>query len=33
MKAIKEQSKHLRAQLLDWVLIKGPQLFIALYGK
>jgi hypothetical protein len=33
MKAINERAKHIKAQLLDWVLIKGPELFITIYGK
>jgi len=33
MKAIKEQANHFKTQLLEWVLIKGPELFIAIYGK
>ncbi|HVW14807.1 MAG TPA: hypothetical protein VHB54_13310 [Mucilaginibacter sp.] len=33
MKTINEKANHLRAHLLEWVLVKGPELFIAIYGK
>ena len=33
MKAIQHTTKHLKAQLWDWVFIKGPELFITIYGK
>jgi len=33
MKAINEAANHLKTQLLDWVFIKGPELFITIYGK
>jgi hypothetical protein len=32
MKKINEKANHLKTQLLEWVLIKGPELFIAIYG-
>lgn len=33
MKTITDTAKHIKTQLVDWVLIKGPELFIAIYGK
>lgn len=33
MKAINDKAKQLKTQLLEWVLIKGPELFVAIYGK
>lgn len=33
MKAINETARHLKTQLLEWVLIKGPELFVTIYGK
>jgi hypothetical protein len=33
MKAINEKAKLIKTQLLEWVLIKGPELFVTIYGK
>jgi hypothetical protein len=33
MKAINETARLLKTQLLEWVLIKGPELFVTIYGK
>ncbi|MFI5160049.1 MAG: hypothetical protein ACHQHN_02175 [Sphingobacteriales bacterium] len=33
MKAIQDTAKHIKTQLWDWVFIKGPELFITIYGK
>jgi hypothetical protein len=33
MKAINDKARQLKTQLLEWVLIKGPELFVAIYGK
>jgi len=33
MKNLTEAAKFIQSQLVDWVLIKGPELFITIYGK
>jgi len=33
MKHLSEKTIYLQNQILDWVLIKGPELFIAIYGR
>ena len=33
MKHLTEKSKYLQSQLVEWLLFKGPELFISLYGK
>jgi hypothetical protein len=33
MKAIMDKANQLKTQLLEWVLIKGPELFVTIYGK
>lgn len=33
MKAINDKAKLLKTHLLEWVLIKGPELFVTIYGK
>jgi hypothetical protein len=33
MKHLTEKTKYLQSQIVDWVLFKGPELFIAIYGK
>ncbi|MDB5141371.1 MAG: hypothetical protein JWQ66_84 [Mucilaginibacter sp.] len=33
MKVINDTARHLKTQLLEWVLIKGPELFVTIYGK
>lgn len=33
MKAINERAKFIKSQILEWVLIKGPELFVTIYGK
>lgn len=33
MKTINDKANHIKSQILEWVLIKGPELFIAIYGK
>jgi hypothetical protein len=33
MKAIHNTAQHIKTQLLEWVFIKGPELFITIYGK
>jgi len=32
MKAINGKAKQLKTHLLEWVLVKGPELFVAIYG-
>jgi len=32
MKYITE-NKHLQSTIIEWMLIKGPQLFVTIYGK
>jgi len=33
MKAITDTARHIKTQIVEWVLIKGPELFITIYGK
>jgi hypothetical protein len=33
MKAINDRARQLKTHLLEWVLIKGPELFVTIYGK
>jgi len=33
MKNLTETAKHIQSHILDWVLFKGPELFITIYGK
>jgi hypothetical protein len=33
MKQLTEKTKFLQTQLVDWLFFKGPELFIAIYGK
>lgn len=33
MKVINEKARQLKTHLLEWVLIKGPELFVTIYGK
>jgi hypothetical protein len=33
MKVINDTARHLKTQLLELVLIKGPELFVTIYGK
>jgi hypothetical protein len=33
MKAINDRARQLKTHLLEWVLVKGPELFVAIYGK
>jgi hypothetical protein len=33
MKAIIDKARQLKTHLLEWVLIKGPELFVAIYGN
>lgn len=33
MKHLTEKAKFLQSQIVDWLLIKGPELFVAIYGK
>jgi len=33
MKKIVQTTKLVRSTIVDWVLIKGPELFVTIYGK
>ena len=33
MKQFAEKTKHLQSQIVEWVFYKGPELFVAIYGK
>jgi hypothetical protein len=33
MKHLTETTKIIQAHLVDWVLFKGPELFVFIYGK
>ncbi|MDB5137189.1 MAG: hypothetical protein JWP37_3792 [Mucilaginibacter sp.] len=33
MKVITETAKHLKTQIVEWLFIKGPELFVTIYGK
>jgi hypothetical protein len=33
MKNITQKSKQLHSAIVDWLLFKGPELFITIYGK
>jgi len=33
MKNLTVKTKFLQSQLVEWLFVKGPELFIAIYGK
>jgi len=33
MKHLSQKTKQLQSHLVEWLFIKGPELFISLYGK
>jgi len=33
MKHLAETTKHIHSTLVEWVLFKGPELFVSIYGK
>jgi hypothetical protein len=33
MKNITEKTKYIQSHIVDWVFIKGPELFVTIYGK
>jgi hypothetical protein len=33
MKAINDTTAHLRTQIVEWFFVKGPELFVTIYGK
>jgi hypothetical protein len=33
MKHLTEKTKYLQSQVWDWLFVKGPELFVAIYGK
>jgi len=33
MKHLQETTKHIHFRLVEWVLFKGPELFVTIYGK
>jgi hypothetical protein len=33
MKNLNEKTKFLQSQIVEWLFVKGPELFVAIYGK
>ncbi|MBB5396372.1 hypothetical protein HDC91_002421 [Mucilaginibacter sp. AK015] len=33
MKQIVKKRKHIHSHIVEWVLFKGPELFVTIYGK
>lgn len=33
MRQLTEKTKYLQTHIVEWVFVKGPELFVSIYGK